>query len=86
MKPIEFVDSYFKHGFDETDFIEMLEERPIQLPSGRSLHRDIRVLWGRNSAGEYLHAAFREESTRIVVFHMRSMTEAERRWFRKRKR
>jgi hypothetical protein len=86
MKPIEFVDSFFKHGFDETDFIEMLEERPIQLPSGRGLHRDIRVLWGGNSAGEYLHAAFPGGTYSHCGLPHAVNDGGRKRWFRRRKR
>ena len=80
---VHFVDSAFKHGFDEDDFFEVLETGPMKLRSRRGLH-GIYELLGRTHSGEYLHIAYRQETDQTVVFHMRVMTPAEKARYRKR--
>ena len=80
---VVFVDSAFKHGYNEDDFFEVLELGPVKLRSRRGL-KGVYELLGRTQAGEYLHIAYRRESENEVVFHMRTMTPAERLWYRKR--
>ena len=77
-----FVASAFKHGYDKSDFFEVLESGPLKLRSKRSL-AGVFELFGRNFAGDYLHVAYRREGERYTVFHMRRMTDRERRMYRK---
>ncbi len=79
---VAFVESAFKHGYGEGDFFEMLEGGPVKLRSRRGLE-NVYELFGRNYAGEYLHAAYRREANREVVFHIRAMSAREKRRFRK---
>ena len=39
--------------------------------------------WGGRTRGAYLHIAFRRETERDVVLHMRAMTNSERKFFRR---
>ena len=80
---VAFVDSAFKHGYNEDDFFEVLETGPLKLRSRRGLE-GIYELLGRTHSGEYLHVAYRREPNQDVVFHMRAMTSAERIRYRKR--
>jgi hypothetical protein len=80
---VVFVDSAFKHGYEEVDFFEVIEAGPLKVRSKRGL-RNIYELYGRNYAGEYLHIAYRHEAGREVVFHMREMSQSEKRKYRKR--
>lgn len=80
---VAFVESAFKHGYSEEDFFEVLENGPMKLRSRRGLS-GIYELLGRTHDGEYLHIAYRRESERDVVFHMRRMTSDEKTRFRKR--
>jgi hypothetical protein len=77
-----FVESAFKHGYQEEDFFEMLETGPLKLRSRRGL-KGVYELFGRNYVGEYLHVAFRREGDREVVFHMRAMSVREKQVYRK---
>ncbi|HEY6347682.1 MAG TPA: hypothetical protein VIY49_39830 [Bryobacteraceae bacterium] len=77
-----FVESAFKHGYDEEDFYEVLECRPVKFRSKRGLE-GIYELYGRNYSGEYLHIAYRREEGRDVVFHMREMTRREKQMYRR---
>ena len=76
------VESAFKHGYDETDFYELLESGPLKLRSKRGL-AGIFELYGRNFAGDFLHVAYRKEGQQYTVFHMRRMTDRERQMYRK---
>lgn len=63
-----FVESAFKHGYDETEFYELLESGPLKLRSKRGL-AGIFELYGRTFAGDYVHAAYRMEGERHRVSH-----------------
>ena len=78
---VVFVESAFKHGYKEDDFFEVLETGPVKLRSRRGL-KGVYELYGRNYIGEYLHIAYRRDSNREVVFHMRAMTPREKRRYR----
>jgi hypothetical protein len=75
---VVFVESAFRHGYNEDDFFEVLDMRPLKLRSRQGL-KGIYELYGRNYAGEYLHIAYRREPDREVVFHMRAMSPREKR-------
>lgn len=77
-----FVESAFKHGYEEVDFFEVIEGGPLKLRSKRGLG-NIYELYGRNYAGEYLHIVYRRETGREVVFHIREMSQNEKRKYRK---
>ena len=77
-----FTESAFKHGYEESDFYELLESGPLKVRSKRGL-TGIFELYGRNFAGDYVHVAYRKEGERYTVFHMRRMTERERQMYRK---
>jgi len=79
---VVFVESAFKHGYQEEDFFEVLETRPEKLRSRRGL-KGIYELFGRNYAGAYLHVAYRREEDREVVFHIRAMSPREKQRYRK---
>ena len=80
---VVFVDSAFKHGYNEDDFFEVLETGPLKLRSRRGLE-GIYELLGRNHSGDYLHIAYRREPDDDIVFHIRTMTPAEKIRYRKR--
>ena len=75
---VVFHESAFKHGYEEEDFFELLETSPVMMRSRRGL-KGVYELYGRNFAGEYLHAAYRREAVRDVVFHIRAMSPREKR-------
>ena len=77
---VVFVESAFRHGYYEEDLYEVLESRPLKVRSRRGL-KSVYELYGRNHVGDYLHIAYRQEPDRTVVFHIRRMTESERRLF-----
>jgi len=79
---VVFVESAFKHGYEEGDFFEVLEPEPLKLRSRRGLN-GVYELLGRNYAGEYLHVAYRREVYRDVVFHIRAMSPRETQSYRK---
>ena len=54
---VAFVESAFKHGYDEEDFFEVLESAPMKLRSRRGLI-GVYELPGMNYTGDYLHIAF----------------------------
>ena len=81
---VAFTESAFRHGYGEDDFFEVLEAGPLKLRSRRGLPHVYELL-GRNCAGDYLHIAYRRETKREVVFHMRRMSDDERRYFRRMK-
>jgi len=80
---IPFVESAFKHGYDEEDFFEVLESGPWKVRSRRGL-KDVFELLGRNYTGDYLHVAYRREADREVVFHIRAMSPREKQKYRRR--
>lgn len=77
------MDSAFRHGYQEVDFFEVIEGGPLKLRSKRGL-RNVYELYGRNYAGECLHIAYRRETGREVVFHIREMSRNEKQKYRKR--
>jgi hypothetical protein len=79
---VVFVESAFKHGYQEVDFFEVLEASPVKLRSRGGL-KGVYELYGRNFAGEYLRVAYRREPGRDVVFHMRAMSTREKRRYGK---
>jgi len=81
---VVFAHSAFRHGYEEDDFFQVLESGPLKLRSRRGLE-GVFELYGRNSAGDYVHAAYRREEERYMVFHMRRMTEREKRFYRRRR-
>lgn len=80
---VVFLESAFKHGYNEEDFFEVLETGPLKLRSRRGLD-GIYELLGRTHSGDYLHIAYRRQPERDVVFHMRGMSEGEKSMYRKR--
>jgi hypothetical protein len=78
---VVFVEGAFRHGYREEDFYEVLESQPQKFRSRRGL-KNVYELYGRNYAGEYLHIAYRREAGREVVFHMREMSQREKRNYR----
>ncbi len=74
---VVFVESAFKHGYQEEDFFEVLETGLLKLRSRRGL-AGVHELFGRNYAGEYLQVAYRREGDREVVFHIRAMSSREK--------
>ena len=79
---VEFRISAFAHGFDETDFYEVLASRPIKRRSQRGL-ANIYELFGRNAGGAYVHIVYRRQKDQDVVFHMNTMNEKQRHYYRK---
>ena len=79
---IEFIETAFRHGYEPEDFFEVLEDRVLKLKSQRGLH-EVYEIYGRNSAGDYLHIAYRRILNKTVVFHIRRMTRREKEMFRK---
>ena len=79
-----FTGSAFRHGYQEEDFYEVLNSQPLKTRSRRGLQRVYEV-YGRNHAGDYLHVALREEPGRTTVFHMRRMSDREKRFYRSRR-
>lgn len=80
---VVFVETAFRHGYGEDDFYEVLESEPLKLRSRRGM-AGVYEIYGRNSVGDYLHIAYRKEGERYTVFHMRRMTEREKRFYRRR--
>ena len=79
---VVFVESAFRHGYDEDDFYEVLESRPWKLRCRRGIP-DVYELYGRNHVGDYLHVAYRKEREQYVVFHIRRMSAREKRSYTK---
>ena len=79
---VVFVESAFRHGYEEEDFFEVLELGPLKTRSRRGL-KNVYELYGRNFTGEYLHIAYRCEADREVVFPMRAMSRGEKHRLRK---
>jgi hypothetical protein len=73
---VVFVESAFKHGYEERDFFELMETgTPEVALTARA--GNVYELLGRNYAGEHLHVAYRREVDRDIVFHMRAMSPRE---------
>ena len=79
-----FTDSAFRHGYQEADFLEVLESRPFKTRSRRGLKGVYEIL-GRNNAGEYLHIVLREDAGVTTVFHMLQMNQRQKRLYRSRR-
>jgi hypothetical protein len=77
-----FVESAFKHGFDEIDFYEVLASRPLKLRGRRGLAA-VYELFGQNFAGTYLFMVYRRTKHEQVVFHMSEMTDGEKKFYRR---
>ncbi len=71
---VVFVDSAFKHGYNEDDFFEVLETGPLKLRSRCGLE-GVYELLGQTHSGDYFHIAYRREMEQEVVFHMRRPAE-----------
>jgi hypothetical protein len=82
----ELTESAYRHGYDGTDFAEMLHRRHLVIRNRRGRLVGYEIL-GRNSAGEYPLAAGRVVELLGVstfrVFHLARMNTAERRRFKK---
>ena len=79
---VEFRPSAFNHGYDDHDFFEVLASRPIKRRSQRGM-TNVYELFGRNLEGSYLHVVYRRAEERTIVFHMHTMTDSQRRYYRK---
>jgi hypothetical protein len=79
-----FTESAFRHGYQEEDFYEVLESRPLKTRSKRGL-KNVYELLGRNHGGDYLHVVLREEPGVTTVFHMLRMNQRQKRLFRSRR-
>ena len=77
-----FVESAFKHGYDEIDFYELLASQPLKLRSRRGLE-GVYEVFGQNLAGTYLLMVYRRAEDEQVVFHMSEMTDREKRFYRR---
>ena len=78
----DFANSAFRHGYSEQDFYELLAADYIKIRSQRGLN-DVYELLGRNLSGAYIHIVYRVlPDRRVRVFHMNSMTEAQKKRFR----
>lgn len=83
MHQVTFAPSALRHGYSEADFHELLAGRYLKIRSQQGLPHVYELL-GRNIAGDYLHAVYRvRENRQIVVFHIRRMTDRERRRYRR---
>ena len=76
------VDVHIAHGYEEDDFFEVLASSPIKRRSQRGL-ADVYELFGRNLEGSYVHVVYRRAHGRAIVFHMHTMTNTQRRYYRK---
>ena len=79
---VRFEDSAFKHGWNQTDYFELLESNPMIYRSTRGWKHVYEML-GQNTAGDYLHVAFRNTNDGPLVFHMRRMSDREKRLYRR---
>ena len=77
-----FVESAFKHGFEEMDFYEVLASRPLKLGSRRGL-KGVYELYGQNFVGAYLFIVYRRTNDESVVFHISEMTDREKKFYRR---
>jgi len=78
-----FTSSAFRHGFTKQDFYELLAADYLKIRSQRGLD-EVYELLGRNLSGAYLHVVYRVlPDRRLRVFHMNSMTETQKRRYRR---
>jgi hypothetical protein len=75
--------SAFRHGYAEQDFYELLATKYLKIRSQRELD-GIYELLGRNLSGAYLHVIYRAlPDRRLRVFHINTMTEAQKKRYRR---
>jgi hypothetical protein len=75
--------SAFRHGYGEQDFYELLATKYLKIRSQRGLD-DVDELLGRNLGGAYLHIIYRVlPDQRLRVFHINTMTEAQKKRYRR---
>lgn len=80
---VTFSPSAFRHGYAEQDLYELLATNYLKIKSQRGLN-DVYELLGRNLSGTYLHVIYRVLPDRTLrVFHINSMTEAQKRRYRR---
>ena len=79
---VEFIESAFRHSYEPEDYFELIAGRVLKTRSTRGLP-GVYEVYGRNSAGDYLHIAYRKLPQKVVVFHMRRMTAREKQMFRR---
>jgi hypothetical protein len=78
-----FTESAFRHGYRPQDFYELLAGEYLKIRSQRGLD-EVYELLGRNLSGVYLHVVYRVlPDRRLRVFHIRGMSEAQKRRFRR---
>ena len=83
MAEVVFVSSAFRHGYTEEDFYELLASRYLKIRSQRGFD-DVYELLGRNLAGDYLHIVYRTLADgNFRVFHIRRMTDKQKRRFQR---
>ena len=76
---VVFTPSARRHGYTKEDFYEVLAGRYLKIRSQRGID-DVYELLGRNLSGDYLHIVYRVlPDGRFRVFHMKRMTETQRR-------
>ena len=78
---VVFRSSAFTHGYDKSDFYEVLASKPIKRRSQRGM-TGVYELFGRNLSGEYLHVVYRRAKEHCVVFHINRMNEWQKRYYR----
>ena len=74
--------SAFKHGYEESDFFELLASKPIKRRSQRGI-TNVYELFGQTFAGDYLHVIYKREQDSHVVLHMNRMNERQKTYYRK---
>jgi hypothetical protein len=75
--------SAFRHGYLGQDFYELLATKYLKIRSQRELD-GIYELLGRNLSGAYLHVIYRAlPDRRLRVFHINTMTEAQKKRYRR---
>jgi hypothetical protein len=75
--------SAFRHGYAEQDFYELLATRYLKIRSQHGLY-GVYELLGRNLSGAYLHVIYRVlPDRRLRVFHMNTMTETQKKRYRR---
>ena len=79
---VTFAGSAFRHGYTQQDFYELLAGDYLKIRSQRGID-DVYELLGRNLSGAYLHIVYRGlPDSRLRVFHMNGMTEAQKKRYR----
>ena len=72
-----------RHGYAEQDFYELLATKYLKIRSQRGFD-DVYELLGRSLSGAYLHVIYRVLPDRTLrVFHISSMTEAQKKRYRR---